>query len=311
METFTWTQPSQLITEQFHSLFQQSQVYSAIVCGLDGSGKQSAVKALSELLAINGYNVVTISYPYDYSKSGQLLRKLLSTQFDWLDFSFEERIALYALNRAETISLLHQSVVMLNERNQLPVYILFDRGPTSSLVTYAAVEIVGKTNIEIEKALRQESIVTALHKMYQTDGYFISQLHLENTPVFVPMLSSQSTMSALIDAIQNGERLNKESYETTEVQEAAREVYMAAARYESKLRLFSQYREDNSRLSKTEVAEYLFEQINPGVTTRSGEILEVKASFMLYPELIDSNGIAAVSEIQAIGKGLTFLHRME
>jgi thymidylate kinase len=307
MIDFSYSAPTDDIHNRFHIYLSQKLVKRSIICGLDGSGKHSAVTELSKILCQKGYNVVTISYPYDNSKSGHLLRQMLRSEYDWLDFTFDERIALYAINRAETISIIQQIVVSMHEKNGLPVYILFDRGPTSSFVTYAAVAVAGKPEDRVIEALSDANIRIALDKMYAVDAYFIDQFKLTDTSIFVPMLSAKSTMQSLMNAIYKGERQNRESYETTEVQEAARITYLKAAEIEKRLHIFSQIAENKVRLTKSQVAEYILNQIQPEVTERTGEVVDVAADFMLQPQLMDTYGVDHISKMPSAQKALEYL----
>lgn len=235
--------------------------------GLDGSGKGTLAKEIASRLP--GESVI-IDYPQYDLPWGKVLRHLLDVSDKGL--SIENRMLIYALNRAETII---QLLEVITENPQ--VHLIFDRGPTSNILTMAYYYTKLPDSLKPSGDDLERWVIKHYTYMREIDSTFYSVLGLSETPVFVPMLNSAETITSIT---QDSSRQGYDSYETIDVQEIARYFYTIIDKsYPKVLHLFSQYNDDGNRLTPEQQSIYVLESLgysaqeeNPSVRRFVGEI---------------------------------------
>ncbi len=210
--------------------FDRDKYITIAVDGLDGSGKGACVGKMSEIITSKGCPVIISAYPnYEYPW-GKFLDHLLHENDEGL--SLDDRLLVYALNRLETVQVI-QNIV----KTYIDVYgrvcVLFDRYPTSAMLTLSYYKISKGIDFSIQKLLDEY-----LPKMWEVDKYFIEYLNLHQTPVVVPILDAEQTMSRLL---HDTNRKELDSYEKSDVQDLARSLYLKASQIESRIITFSQF----------------------------------------------------------------------
>ncbi|KXK07205.1 MAG: Thymidylate kinase [Microgenomates bacterium OLB22] len=121
--------------ETYKRLAGEGHLFTAALDGLDGSGKGSCTDTLAQKIAEQGYNVLKIDYPQYETAWGRFLTHLLRESDEGLDI--EQRMAVYAANRLETVIPIWRYVERLAKKNELPIHLLFDRYVTSNILTLA------------------------------------------------------------------------------------------------------------------------------------------------------------------------------
>ena len=228
-------------------------VVSCALDGLDGCGKGELAKAVAKTVRNKGINVVVCDYPQYGLPFGRLLDRLLHENDE--DLSIAERMAVYALNRRESLPNIEKAVRSAYGKNGANILILFDRYPTSNLITLAYYILKeGK-----------ESKVKAMFKhywpyMWQIDSLLVSRLELENAPVFVPVIDPDVALKAIS---HDETRVGRDGYEALPVQRIAEQLYLLASHQDSRVKLLHQYKKGSRRrLSPAAIAKELVGELS-------------------------------------------------
>lgn len=200
------------------------------VDGLDGAGKGEITEAMAQIYLENGRNVLLVDYPQYQTPWGKILKKLLAEGGG--DLSVWERMAIYALNRLESVDL------VLAETSQIEgeLTIVFDRYATSNIITAAYYlangSLGGFTSKEIEEYLESSSdeVQLYINEIFEIDSEFINLLNLEGTKVCVPRVSPEISLARLKG---DSSREQLDTYEKSDVQITADYLYAVASKIDS------------------------------------------------------------------------------
>lgn len=297
--------------EMFQSFLQDGTVQVGCIDGLDGSGKQSAALEVAKILKERGVSTLIVSYPYDFSSLGKQIRKYLSNgwieQNEYIDLP--SRRSLYALNRAQTIEIIINRTIEINRRVKTPVKIIFDRCPTSILVTFSAEKLYQAG--EGPLIISEEEVKDELIKIYDIDANFISIFGIDTLTIHIPMVSPEATVAAIINAVKIGERKEKDVYEKSDIQNAARMSYLIAAKlFPKRFHVFSQMLHGSeTRMSKEQIGKLLYESFEwNNRFSRNNAIIEtLTVDIDSRPELINEKDELAVLNNEMAIKVKTFI----
>lgn len=295
----------------FQSLLQNGTIQVGCIDGLDGSGKQSAALEVAKILEKHGVSTLIVSFPYDFSSLGKQMRKYLSNgwieQDEYIDLP--SRRTLYALNRAQTIEIIINRTVEITQKLKTPVKIIFDRCPTSILVTFSAEKLyqAGEKPLTIS----EEDVANELIRIYDIDANFISTFGIDDLTIHIPMVSPETTVNAIVNAVKTGERKEKDVYEKSDIQSAARMSYLIAAKlFPQKFHVFSQMLHDReTRMSKEQIGKLLYESFkwNDASSDNKAIIETLTTDIDSHPELINESDELAVLNNEMAVKVKTFI----
>lgn len=256
------------------------QVQSLAIDGLDGSGKASCLRELAFELSNSGHNVITTAFPQYETYIGMLLKRV---QFGELNCTQEQKMALYCLNRLETVRPIRSLLNQLELSNNLPTVLAFDRFSSSSILTYAY-ETVEDTTID-----EQELEYTYTH-MWELDTPFLDGLQLHDTQVYIPFLEAEEAVSA---AQKDGTRGGLDLNEVHTVQERANELYRLVEQYDPRIHRISQYLGGLRKTAK-EIARQILdlEGYSSNKTEQKGVIYELNLQAMK----LDRTMVSSVEE---------------
>jgi thymidylate kinase len=184
-----------------------------IIDGLDGTGKETSSRLIGEELSSKGYNSLVVSYPQYKTYWGNVIRSFLREDGKNFDFSLEERMLVYAINRLESVSSIKNSVESNYSSNG--EFIIFDRFITSNLITYS---YFTKDNPKIDKT----HLVEVYRYMNSIDSLFLSELRISNVKIIIPTINPTDSSELLK---KDPKTDVKDSYEKIAVQKKAYEVY--------------------------------------------------------------------------------------
>jgi len=225
-----------------------TKVKTSAVDGLDGSGKGALSHEVAKLLP---GHTLSVDYPQYELPWGKVLKHLLYEDDEGL--SIEDRMLVYALNRLETVDAIQAQTAELLAKGE-QVNIVFDRFFSSNIIT--AAYYYHKMPPEQRPSDLRTWILGLYKYMNKIDALFLDELDLRGTIIYIPMLQEEDSIAALL---ADESRAGADSYETSDVQSLARELYaIVAAEYPHEIHLFSQYR-DGIRMSPTEQALYILQ----------------------------------------------------
>ncbi len=298
-----------------NSKMNSDRVTKIAIDGLDGSGKGSIAAEIARMKSKAGVNVLIVDFPQYSPPWGKALRFLLKQ--DDMGLNLEERMAVYALNRLEAVDAIRSEVQHLLEQDSKPVYILFDRFPTSNTLTLAYYLL--KNQMKDFEISDFESFVDFLQQngidvfeyfriMKQMDSGFHELLSTEDATVFVPQIDPNITIQRIQgDVTRDG----SDSYENEKVQRIADYLYQIGSQNpETNIKIIYQ----NNRTPE-EIALDILEEVSGSdeaeVGQEVGRIVELKLEnlgelpqevqsamsqiFELYPRL--ENLLNEISEV--------------
>ncbi len=223
-----------------------------VIDGLDGSGKATTLATISTILVSAGFDVLKIEYPNYQLPWGALIADILHDRVK-ADLELKEKMLLYALNRAESVPLIQNSLNIIDKKDpKRPLVLLFDRYPTSNVLTTAYYFQLNPPQSE------EDEITELLGYMDQIDHILYDTFDLRGVKVNIPLLESSSVIEAL-----NGDRTRValDNYEVENVQQQAARLYkILFNKYPERFYLFSQYKEDNSRMTPSEISMHILEK---------------------------------------------------
>lgn len=241
--------------------------------GLDASGKGVLTATIAEILCYEGKNVLLVDYPQYDTPWGRRIDYFLHNNVPGL--TMQDRLQAFALNRAETIDPIQKTATGLYQKTAKQVFIIFDRFPTSCMITLAY-SMLNPT----DELKEPDWFERAVEIMQQVDAKFMRKLMLSKTEVFVPMLTPKLALDALL---KDRSRKRIDLYETHDVQEKAHYLYGRLAQ-RGFVRLVSQLRNENDNASRKTPSELAIEiLLRLGLlgetideTTESGRLVELK-----------------------------------
>lgn len=225
------------------------ELHTVIIDGLDGAGKATTAQSISDIYTAHDFDAIIVSYPAYDTPLGKVLRDMLD---HGSDLDVEQRMALYAANRLETLPWLEQQLDQSQAAGRNAV-VIFDRFACSNLVTAAAYELQ-----DSKYTLGLDEVIS---KMLKVDAPFLNKLDslgLRTKPVIVPMMNIEQALASLSKDIS---RKNVDQYEQLSVQELARQKYLELSQLHDspfQLQVFSQMR-DGTRMQPLEVAQQVIE----------------------------------------------------
>lgn len=226
-----------------------------VIDGLDGSGKATTLATISTILVNSGFDVLKIEYPNYQLPWGVLIADILHDRVK-VDLELKEKMLLYALNRVESVPLIQNSLKTIQATgSKRPLVLLFDRYPTSNVLTTAYYFQLNPPQSE------EEEIIELLGYMDHIDHILYDTFNLRSARVNIPLLESSSVIEAM-----NGDhtRVALDNYEVENVQQQASRLYkILFNKFPERFYLFSQYKEDNSRMTPEEIAMHILEKNLP------------------------------------------------
>lgn len=223
-----------------------------VIDGLDGSGKATTLATISTILVNAGFDVLKTEYPNYQLPWGALIADILHDRVK-AELELKEKMLLYALNRVESVPLIQASLKSIQTTDsKRPLVLLFDRYPTSNVLTTAYYFQLNPPQSD------EDEIVELLAYMDQIDHFLYDTFNLRGVKVNIPLLESSSVIEAL-----NGDhtRVALDNYEVENVQQQAARLYkILFNKYPERFYLFSQYKEDNSRMTPDEISMHILEK---------------------------------------------------
>lgn len=220
-----------------------------VIDGLDGSGKATTLATISTILVSAGFEVLKIEYPNYQLPWGALIADILHDRVK-ADLELKEKMLLYALNRVESVPLIQNCLDRIDRKEiKRPLILLFDRYPTSNVLTTAYYFQLNPPQSD------EDEIVELLAYMDQIDHFLYDTFNLRGVKVNIPLLESSSVIEAL-----NGDhtRVALDNYEVENVQQQAARLYkILFNKFPERFYLFSQYKEDNSRMTPEEISIHI------------------------------------------------------
>lgn len=235
----------------YDQLLRLGNIKFSVIDGLDGSGKGSCTYKIAQEIADRGFNVLIVAYPHYHTPWGKVLEHLLHESDEGLNIY--ERMAVYALNRIESIESLKLNIQDISKDNKFPIYILFDRFVTSNALTCAYyLNKNGKiTNL-------RSKLKTYYQFMWDIDKVFVKELGLQSSKVYVPLINCSISLQALED---DKSRKGKDLYENIQIQELANQIYLILSQMDPKhLVIFDQILHEDKgsrRMNLKELAHYI------------------------------------------------------
>jgi thymidylate kinase len=270
--------------ETYRRLVGEGHLFATALDGLDGSGKGSCTDVLAEKIASRGYNVLKIDYPQYETAWGRFLTHLLKESDEGLDI--EQRMAVYAANRLETVVPIWRQVNRLAQRNDLPIHLLFDRYVTSNILTLAYY------HAHESDSLNPQDVINNYYDFFwNVDGLFVHELALEKSKVIVPQVAPEVALASLA---KDETRTGADLYEKPSVQQLAHALYCEAALIDPRISILDQQRgaeRMNQETLATEIVDTIL--LIPEKSDQSGEVhhirmaAAVKASDMRMAHLRD------------------------
>lgn len=224
------------LVKEFLEKVNAGQIDSGVIDGLDGSGKGETAKSLAELYSERGINVLIVDFPQYGAKHGKLLKKMLNTN---KEFTLKQRMAVYALNRLESLFEIMSAALDLGSQGK-KVKIIFDRFSTSNFITGAYFyhnELFTTLEIdELNKVLAQDSIEgidikMMIEMMLEVDQVFHELLGIDpsKVKVYVPQINAEESMNRLNNDLT---RDGADNYEKLPIQLLADRIYLEASKLE-------------------------------------------------------------------------------
>ncbi|MHB8443270.1 MAG: nucleoside/nucleotide kinase family protein [Patescibacteria group bacterium] len=210
----------------------------SVIDGIDGSGKGSATEEMADIISGLGYNVLTVDYPQYEALWGQIIQKLLSRDDSSIDIY--QRMAIYALNRLETVPTLKTQL----SNFKVPTYVLFDRFITSNAMTCA---YYSKKDPSILR-----DIDSLYHFMFDLDSTFLASLQISDFHVVVPTIDHEKAVQAVEE---DSGRSGADLYEQSDVLRLGNRIYSEFAALDpQRFTLLNQDSKDGIRMSKGDIA---------------------------------------------------------
>lgn len=199
---------------------------AVITDGLDGSGKSRTSEEIANILRASEKFVVKIKYPQYNTGWGKFIKSALNDPE--CDLNLEERMAIYAINRLESIDKILSICSELED-----CILVFDRFSTSNIITLsyylAQGELKDCDETEVKKYLlnNHEMIVKYLRLMIEIDSDFLEISRLKESQVVVLAIDPEISMGRLKgDSTRDG----LDQYEDLKVQKIASEIYKIASK---------------------------------------------------------------------------------
>ncbi len=209
-----------MLNNTYNKLYKNKKLNFIVIDGLDGSGKGTITDLLANKCIKYGNNVLKVDYPQYTTKWGKILKYLLKVND--MNLNLEERMAVYSINRLESIDSIFLSVNSFkNIDNDLTI--IFDRFPTSNVLTISYYLAKSINNKDLDtKILDKLPVNKYLKLMNSLDKYFYNFFKLKNAKIVIPQINPRIT----IDRIQrDNTREGSDSYENINVQTIADYIY--------------------------------------------------------------------------------------
>lgn len=218
----------------FNQAVENGWIDQVVVCGLDGAGKGEITGHLVEQYSLRGINTVLIDFPQYSLKYGKIIKKMLKSK---KEFTLEQRMALYALNRLESLyEIIKAGLNSLDDSKNIKI--IYDRFSTSNVITAAFYYYnnyfkgmpVEQFKRELEdNMLELEGIDEMINTMLKVDKIFHGLLNINpsEVQVYIPQINAEESMSRLLS---DSTREGADNYELLEVQLLADWLYRRVAR---------------------------------------------------------------------------------
>ncbi len=214
----------------------ETKYYSVAIDGLDGSGKGSCVEEMAKIITSKGIPVIIADYPAYKYPWGEFLYHLLHENNE--NLSINDRFLVYALNRLETVFVLIDKIEEFQKLYE-KVVVIYDRFVTSSVVTTAFYLTQEDGEFDYREKLNEY-----YPSLWEVDKYFVENLQLKETRIFVPILDAEETMKRIR---RDDSRMKADFYEKSDVQDLARKLYIEASKLDKRIYTYSQFKKDENR----------------------------------------------------------------
>lgn len=205
------------------------EIPTLVVDGLDGSGKSSTTNEITKILEQSGKRIVKVKYPQYNTPWGKFIKLTLNDPE--CDLNIMERMAIYAINRLESLGRIFYEC----EVTENSTILVFDRFSTSNIITLsyflALNELRDFNDSEIDKYLEDNSaqIIEYIKLMMEIDSDFLDLSGFRGKNVVVLAIDPEISMARL-RSDQQREYLDQ--YEDPKVQKIAAKIYHLASDYQ-------------------------------------------------------------------------------
>lgn len=231
----------------YHQAIVDGSITHSALDGLDGCGKGTLAKEVAIRCTQNGADALIVEFPSYQRKWGKIIRQCLDAPGgpSALGLTRDEMMTLYALNRLETIHDVITTAVN-SVSNRKPLHIIFDRFPTSNIITSAFWASRNPDDLVLTDLNEQTRLLDFMH---QIDKHFFTLLAVKNTPIYIPIVDYSTVIKSIDDDIT---RTDRDAYEQPDVQEVADFLYKKLDAIHPQVQLHSQYKSTEEGIEQKE-----------------------------------------------------------
>ncbi len=239
-------------------LNEQENFKISVIDGIDGSGKGSATEEMADVISGLGYNVLTVDYPQYDALWGQIIQKLLNSDDTSIDIY--SRMAIYALNRLETVPQLKEQI----DGFISPTYVLFDRFITSNAMTCA---YYSKRDPKV-----LDDVESLYRFMFDLDSTFLQSLGISDFHVVVPTIDHKKAVQSVE---KDSGRSGADLYEQEDVLRLGNRIYREFAELDPQRFTLLNQAPLGIRMSRGEIAHEIIKIQFPRIKERKGFVGEI------------------------------------